>query len=161
MSDVPGGPEWWQAADGRWHPPQPASSGWVKPAVIGATAALVVVVVAIVAVVTVVSRTAESAGRHEATESGDVGEPACDVDRVGLMMAEVPVTNRSSERSSYVIQVSFEAPDGSQISTAPALVSALEPGQSTTTRAQTLKRPPAGGEFTCRVADTNRFSEEG
>jgi hypothetical protein len=76
------------------------------------------------------------------------------------MVATMDVTNQSSERSNYFIEVSFEAPDGSQLATGNAVVNALEPDQSTTTEALSATEGPTGGEFTCRVTDVERISDE-
>jgi hypothetical protein len=91
-------------------------------------------------------------------EARDVGEPDCRVSGSGLMEAELTVTNRSSERSNYIIDVTFEAPDGAQLETAVLFVNDLEPDQSTTDVASTFTEPT--GEFTCRVVEVERFSAE-
>jgi hypothetical protein len=62
-------------------------------------------------------------------ESADVSEPDCRTDDVGFMEAEVTVTNNSSERSNYNIEVTFEGDDGAQLETGFLFVSALEPGR--------------------------------
>jgi hypothetical protein len=91
-------------------------------------------------------------------EARDVGEPDCRVGESGQMEAELTVTNRSSERSNYIIDVTFESSDGSQLETAVLFVNDLEPDQSTTDVASTFTEPT--GEFTCRVVDVERFSAE-
>jgi len=189
MSDVPQGPNWWQASDGRWYAPQPppapppppgyGPSPWYgsppipPPPPSSGTNVLVWVLVAVgvvlllgmgacVALVVAVGEAAEDIDRsvteERADEADDVSEPRC-TSAGGFLTAEVDVTNDSSERSNYSIEVAFESADGDQIDTAFAFVSALQPGQSTVVDAQTLTEPPAP-DFTCRVTDVERYSDE-
>jgi hypothetical protein len=96
----------------------------------------------------------------DADERADVDDPTCRLDDLRFMVAVVEVTNRSSERSNYFIDVTFEAPDGSQLGTGVTIVNALEPGQSRTAEASSLTEAPADGEFTCRLVGVERFSDE-
>ncbi|HZM29847.1 MAG TPA: hypothetical protein VFB77_05125 [Acidimicrobiales bacterium] len=100
-------------------------------------------------------------GETDESERTDVGDPTCRVDGVDLLVADVPVTNRSSKRSNYIVTLSFEAADGSQLATSVAFVNALEPGQSATATANALRQAPADGRFSCRVIDVERFSDVG
>jgi hypothetical protein len=193
MSDVPRGPDWWQASDRRWYaPPRPGAappSGYGPPPVPGygpppwygpppssssGTNVLVWVLVAIgvvvllgmgacVALVVAVGEVAEdvdrSAAAERAAEADDVAATRCRTDAGEPLAAEVEVTNDSSERSNYTIDVAFESAGGDQIETGFGFVSALEPGQSRVVDIQTLTASP-GPLVTCRVTDVERFSDE-
>jgi hypothetical protein len=197
MSDVPQGPEWWQASDGRWYaPPRPGAApppppGYGPPPVPGygpppgfgpppgyiprppssssGTNVLVWVLVAIgvvvllgmgacVALVVAVGEAAEDVSQS-ADEADDVSETRCRSDAGAFLAAEVEVTNDSSERSNYSIEVVFESAEGDQIDTAFAFVSALEPSQSTSVDVQSLTEATVPG-VTCRVTDVERYSDE-
>jgi hypothetical protein len=193
MSDVPRGPDWWQASDGRWYaPPRPGAApapGYGPPPVPGygpppwygpppssssGTNVLVWVLVAIgvvvllgmgacVALVVAVGEVAEDVDRSVAAErpaeADDVAATRCRTDAGEPLAAEVEVTNDSSERSNYTIDVAFESAGGDQIETGFGFVSALEPGQSRVVDIQTLTASP-GPLVTCRVTDVERFSDE-
>jgi hypothetical protein len=193
MSDVPRGPDWWQASDGRWYaPPRPGAApppGYGPPPVPGygpppwygpppssssGTNVLVWVLVAIgvvvllgmgacVALVVAVGEVAEDVDRsvaaERAAEADDVAATRCRTDAGEPLAAEVEVTNDSSERSNYTIDVAFESAGGDQIGTGFGFVSALEPGQSRVVEIQTLTASP-GPLVTCRVTDVERFSDE-
>jgi hypothetical protein len=197
MSDVPRGPDWWQASDGRWYaPPRPAAAppppvyrsppqlgygaplgygpppGYVPPppASSSGTNVLLWVLVAIGvagllglgACVVVFVSVGEAAREMELSapgEADDITATRCRTDAGEPLAAEVEVTNDSSERSNYGIDVVFESAGGDQIETAFGFVSALEPGQSRVIDVQTVTSPPAAG-VTCRVTDVERFSDE-
>ncbi len=58
------------------------------------------------------------------------------VDAIGVRAVTLTVTNNSSERSNYLIDLSIESPDGlTQYDTSLASVNNLEPGQTTTVEA--------------------------
>jgi hypothetical protein len=78
------------------------------------------------------------------------------------MVARISVTNDSSERSNYMMEVAFETPDGTeQLTSSPVFVNGLEPGQSTTAEANSLTEPPEGeGSFSCRIVELDRTSDE-
>ncbi|MFP3901802.1 MAG: FxLYD domain-containing protein [Acidimicrobiia bacterium] len=139
-------------------------SGCLKAFLIVLAAGAVIGLGSCVALVVLVDDAAEDVeeqlAEEEEREARDLGDVSCAVDDVGFMVADIPVTNNSSERSNYTIEVTFEAPDGSQLGTGAALVGALEPGQSTTTRAQSATEPPPDGQFDCRVVEVDRFSDE-
>lgn len=171
MSDTQQGPGWWQASDGKWYPPQQAppppgfqqpapskKSGCGRAALIGVAVGLVVLVGCVAIVSNAADEVDDDIRERDAAEAQDVELNGCRTDDAGFMVADITVTNQSSERSNYGIEVTFEAPDGSQIETGFASVSALEPGQSTEQVAQSLTAPP--GEFDCRVVDVTRFSDE-
>ena len=76
------------------------------------------------------------------------------------MEATVEVTNRTSKRSNYMIEVAFTSPDKSvQLDTAYAMVSGLAPGQQATKQASTVTE--SDGPFECEVLDVTRLSDEG
>lgn len=83
----------------------------------------------------------------------------CVVGDAGFMVGNVKVTNNSSERSNYSVDVSFTSPDGSeQLDSASAIVNSLEPGQTANAEALTLTEAP--GEFDCKITDVFRFTDE-
>ena len=73
-------------------------------------------------------------GIGSADASGDVsgavlGQP----DTIGFRAVTLTVTNHSSKRSNYIIEMAIESPDGkTQYDTSMAAVNNLEPGQTTT-----------------------------
>lgn len=137
-------------------------SGCLKAALIGGAVALALGLGSCIVLAVAVDDAAEDIEAdleaEDEREAEDVGDPECRVDDLGFMEAELTVTNNSSERSSYFIDVTFEAPDGSQIETGAMVVNDLEPNQSKTDVAATFTEP--GGEFTCRVVDVERISAE-
>src|SRR5690606_23325287 len=98
----------------------------------------------------------------EADEVDDAEVSECTVDELGWMEATIAVTNDSSERSNYYIEVAFETPDGSeQLTATPVFVNGLEPGQSTTAEAISATDAPGGeGSFSCRIIELDRMSDE-
>lgn len=86
----------------------------------------------------------------------DVVSVECVTDDRGDMHAELRITNHSSKRSNYFIDMVFETTDGGeQLDTSSMFVSDLEPGQSTTAEMSTFREPPAEG-WNCRVVEVNR-----
>jgi len=94
-------------------------------------------------------------GSKDAT--GDVKIGKITVDSVlGFPSAPVTVTNHSSKRSNYLIEISLESADGkTQIDTADVAVDNLEPGQSTVQKAQftTSDKLPAGAKLVIKSLD--------
>lgn len=98
-------------------------------------------------------------GNSENPPPDDVELESCGTSSFGSMEANLVVTNNSSGRSSYFINVSFESEDGStQFDTGFAAVDNLEPGQSTTVEATSLSIDDAPAAFTCRITEVDRFS---
>jgi hypothetical protein len=95
-------------------------------------------------------------GNSDSPPQNDVAIESCGTSDFGSVEAKLKVTNNSSKRSSYFIDVSFEGADGSQLDTGMALVNNLEPGQSTVTEATAFTE--ADTEFTCRVVEVNRMA---
>ena len=63
------------------------------------------------------------------------------VDAIGFRAVTLTVTNNSSERSNYLIDLSIESPDGlTQYDTSFASVINLEPGQTTTVEALSITK---------------------
>jgi hypothetical protein len=76
------------------------------------------------------------------------------------MASTVRITNHSSKRSNYVVDIVFESSDGArQLATRSVFVNDLEPRQSTQRQAGSLA--PSPGDFDCRVSQVQRFSDEG
>jgi hypothetical protein len=151
----------WPAARPWAPPPRSGMSGCTKALIAGVVATLALGTGACVAVVAAVDHAGREVRQSQARERLDVAAPACRVDVAGLMAAKARVTNHSSKRSNYLIRVTFEGADGGQLATSGTVVTALEPGQSTTATAHALQGPPEGGAFTCRVVTVERLSDEG
>lgn len=129
--------------------------------VIGLLAAVVVLtLVSVGACVLLVVAVDDDGGEGSDSETADVGEPTCQVDQQGHVEAVMDVTNPTSERSNYVIRVTFDDGNGDEIGSETLTVDALPAGQQTFARAETDTPPPADGRFTCRVTDVVRFSDE-
>ena len=73
-------------------------------------------------------------------------------------VADMEVTNNSSERSSYIIEVAFET-GVTDIAMGQATVSGLAPGDSTPAPALTGVEAP-DGDFACRLFFVDRSSDE-
>jgi hypothetical protein len=89
-------------------------------------------------------------------EVDDVTIAECVEDAAG-MVAKLAVTNDSSDRSTYSIEVTMEGADGSQLGTAVGFVDNLESDQSTQVDAHSLT-PANGQPFTCRLVSVERLA---
>jgi hypothetical protein len=141
---------------GALQPPQPRGRGCLVALAIAAGLALMLVLVA----AALVARASDSADRERRREAADVELTDCVPTGAGLMASTVTITNHSSKRSNYVVDVVFESADGSrQLAARTIVVNDLEPGQATQQEAGTLT--PAPRRFDCRVSQVQRFSDEG
>lgn len=87
----------------------------------------------------------------------DVTLTSCSADDLGFFQALAKVTNHSSKRSNYIIEIAFDSKDGkTQLDTTSVIVNNLEPGQSSNQKGGTLTK--ATGAYTCKVTDVNRFA---
>jgi hypothetical protein len=106
------------------------------------------------------ARASDSADDERRREAADVELTDCVPTSAGHMASTVRVTNRSSKRSNYVVDVVFESADGSrQLAARTVMVNDLEPGQSTQQEAGTFA--PAPASFDCRLSQVQRLSDEG
>jgi hypothetical protein len=144
---------------------QPVKSGMSG----GAKALLVIGIVLAVglvgcgALVALVATAADDADEtieeEQAREAEDVEISECTTDGAG-MVAKLTVTNNSSKRSTYSVDVTFESPDGAdQFATGFTFIDAVEPGQKATGEAHSLTEAP--GEFECRVVTVERMADPG
>lgn len=141
------------------HAPKPGRSGWVTAIIIG----VVVGTVGLGGCVALVAIGANEVSRQETERResirGEVELVDCGTDQFGFMNATVTVTNRSADRSNYLISVSFDSQDGAeQYGTGSAFVNGLNSGQSRTVEAGSLDR--VSGEFVCLIDDVSRMSDE-
>jgi hypothetical protein len=140
-----------------WGAPQPRGGRGCLLAlaiVAGLSVLLVLVAAALVA------RASDSADRERLREAADVELTDCVPTGAGFMASTVAVTNHSSKRSNYVVDVVFESANGSrQLAARTIVVNDLEPGQATQQEVGTLT--PAPASFDCRVSQVERFSDEG
>jgi hypothetical protein len=134
---------------------RPRNNGCPVAVAIVALAVLLVVLLAVV----LLAAAADDADDQRAREAADVDLAGCSTNGVGHMAAGVTVTNQSSKRSTYLIDVALESPDGArQLATLPIVVKGLEPGQVKEQEASTLTAP--SGEFECRVSKVERLADE-
>jgi hypothetical protein len=139
-----------------WGDPRPRGQGCLVAlaVVAGLTVLLILLAAALLA------RASDSADDERRREAADVELTDCVPTSPGHMASTVRVTNHSSKRSNYVVDVVFESADGSrQLATRSVFVNDLEPGQITRQEAGTLT--PAPTSFDCRVSQVQRFSDEG
>jgi hypothetical protein len=122
--------------------------------VAGLTVLLILLAAALLA------RVSDSADEERRREAADVELADCLPTGAGHMASTVRITNHSSKRSNYVVDVVFESADGSrQLAARSVFVNDLEPGQATQQAAGTVT--PAPASFDCRVSQVQRFSDEG
>lgn len=184
MSDASQGPGWWQASDGKWYPPETAAGaaappppGYAPPPEVKkgmpgclkwGLVSLVIVVVLGVGCTALLSEGAKEVSKNidQSLEEqkqdalDDVELVDCTTDDLGFMAATLKVTNDSSERSNYIIDVTFTSPDGAeQYGSGGALVSALAPDQTKQEKASSLEEAPPG-EFECKITDVLRTTDE-
>ncbi len=102
------------------------------------------------------TKTLSNNGTHP--PQADVEITGCSADTLNQLQATVKVTNHSSGRSNYIIELAFESKDGkTQLDTTTVLVNNLDSGQVTTQKGVTLTDAPKGA-YTCKVTDVNRFA---
>ena len=145
-------------------PPSPPAWGAPRPRGQGCLVALAVVacltVLLVLLAAALVARASDSADDERRREAADVRLADCLPTSAGHMASTVRVTNHSSKRSNYVVDVVFESADGSrQLASSTVFVNGLEPGQTTRQQAGTLTAAPMS--FDCRLSQVQRFSDEG
>jgi hypothetical protein len=142
-------------------PPQQGMNGCLKAFLIVLALTVVLGVVAVIVAATLVDDAvddfADDFAEGDADEQDDIDSVECGEDDFGNLQATVTVTNDSSERSNYIIQVNFEDGDGTQIASNTVLLDNVEPGQSASAEASTSIEPP--DEVECRVVEVERFSD--
>lgn len=92
-------------------------------------------------------------------ETDDVKLNSCSADENfgNFGNANITVTNNSSKRSSYIIEITFESPDGAtQYGTGAAIINNLDPGQSKDEDVSSLDEFPADG--VCKVTNVDRMA---
>lgn len=105
----------------------------------------------------------EQSAEQQADEAADVMVSSCGTDSFGggFLAAGLSITNGSSKRSNYSVEVVFESPDGAtRYGSGTDYVENVEPGQTTGGEALSMTVPPAG-EFTCRLVQVDRNSDVG
>jgi hypothetical protein len=103
------------------------------------------------------SDSAPKANDNTALEHAEDAKIAkCGTDDLGFAEALVKITNSSSKPSDYFVTVAFESKDRkTQLGTGVAVVMALQPGQSASEGANSLKEAKTGS-FTCRLQSVMR-----
>jgi hypothetical protein len=130
----------------------------------GATGALVVIVLAGVVVIggSIAGVLALAVGdtpaaEQDADEASDVELRACGQD-LRRMTATVRVTNRSSERSDYVVDIEFlRRSSAATVEVVTVEFEEVGPGE-TVRRSFRSADPPPPGRFDCRIGDVDRRS---
>ncbi|MEV2210061.1 FxLYD domain-containing protein [Streptomyces sp. NPDC050997] len=101
----------------------------------------------------------ESAAEEPAEESGaegDVKITGCEVDSLTTWAsAEVLITNRTSKKADYIINVEFVNSSGKRLGEALAAVNSLAPGQKSEETAQGLDT--IKGKIECKVTEVTRY----
>lgn len=87
----------------------------------------------------------------------DVELTSCGTDNAGKWAeAEVTITNHSSKRSNYLVEVTFENAEGTKVADGVATTNNLDPDKKAIEEISTLQ--PVDGEITCKVAEVTRFA---
>jgi hypothetical protein len=86
----------------------------------------------------------------------DVAIESCTVDAIGFPKAKLRITNHSSGRSDYMIQVNFLDGTGTKVAEGAAISNNIDAGQSAIETAGGLTE--VKGALTCKVTDVNRFA---
>jgi hypothetical protein len=91
----------------------------------------------------------------------DVTIISCDIDpTIQFPAIKYTVTNHSSKRSNYIIEIVVTNAAGQQVGTAPGAVNGLEPGQSTAPQ-DTSTAAVAAGPIKCKVSSVSRYAAAG
>jgi len=136
-------------------PPQPRGRGCLVAMAIAAGLAVLLALL----LVALLASASDSVDEERLREAADVELTECSPTGAGHMASTVRITNHSSKRSNYVVDIVFESPGGArQLATRSVLVNDLEPGQVSQQEAGTLV--PSAGDFDCRVSQVQRFSDE-
>lgn len=136
--------------------PRPRGRGCLVALAVAAGLTLLLVLLA----AALLARASDSADEERRREAADVELTDCVPTVAGHMASTVRISNHSSKRSNYVVDIVFESPGGSrQLAARSVFVNDLEPGQTTQQAAGTLT--PAPRSFDCRVSQVQRFSDEG
>lgn len=105
----------------------------------------------------------QAAAKQATSETDDVAIASCGTDSFGAgnLAAQLAVTNDSSKRSNYTVEVVFESSDGAtQYGSGLVFVENVEPGQATTAEALSTDPVPQA-EFGCRLVSVDRTSDVG
>jgi hypothetical protein len=87
--------------------------------------------------------------------AADVTVSKCEADEF-MMTANLAITNNSSKRSDYFIEVAFLDANGTHIGDGLASASNVEPGQSAAEDAGDFAPDGFSGAITCKLTDVNR-----
>jgi hypothetical protein len=102
-----------------------------------------------------------SSGLGSQDATADVGAPILDApDAIGVSYLHIPVTNNSSGRSDYFIEVAIESADGAtQYETTLATLSGVEPGQAASAEGMVAwGSDPAPADATVRITTVQRMA---
>ena len=105
------------------------------------------------------SDTTISSGLGSQDATADVGTPILDApDAIGVSYLHIPVTNNSSGRSDYFVEVAIESADGAtQYQTTIATLSGVEAGQDASAEGMVAwGSDPAPADATVRVTTVQR-----
>lgn len=89
----------------------------------------------------------------------DISIDSCSLDSFGFAKAELTITNHSSKRSNYLVDLSFIDGNGVKVGDGTAVSSNVDPGQVAKEEAGgTITGSPA--TVTCKVSSVDRFVSE-
>lgn len=92
----------------------------------------------------------------------DVKVSSCGADDLGLLTAQVVVTNTSRKPSSYSITLNFESTDGqTQYGEGFAVITSLAPDQHSPQKVTGTAQAPSGVTIVCRVTSAQRTAALG
>jgi len=148
-------------------PPPPFDWRGCAAGTLAATAVLLAVagllilggMAAVAAVRGMVDNIRESRDEDHDDAQDDASVPTCSRNSYDDLHAELTVTNDSSKRSRYLVEVEFLAPDGEQLDSSYGTASKVEPGRSKPIVIDTLTQAPEGA-FTCRVVNVDRSADD-
>jgi len=87
----------------------------------------------------------------------DIAISTCTTDELGMMIAQIVVTNQSAKASTYAVELSFQSADGKQqYASGHAIITTLAAGQQRPEKVQTFTEPPSAGQFSCVVVSAQR-----
>jgi hypothetical protein len=166
MSDAPQGPGWWLASDGRWYPPQQAwppvpapphapNRAWVKWVVGIGALMLVFAIISLVVLARAIDTAVSNHNRRQAHIQNDGTIAACDIDELGDLRATVTVTNSSSRRSDYTVDVEFRSGGSTRLWDGTTIISNVDPGREARGVAVTATRTPPES-VSCTIRNVSR-----
>lgn len=158
-----------------WAPPPPQKKSNVGKivgfsclgvAVVGIVIVMILAVAVGKAVKTTATSTTAPAASHALPSAASTPAPGaaadiqitgCTVDEIGLAHAALTITNHSSKKSNYTVQVDFVDGSGARIGQGFAATNDLDPNAIAKTEAGDLAQVK-DAKITCKVSQVNRYA---